>query len=395
MKILHVIIDSNIYYDDRSFNKINFKDFIVLCQINAIQLHIPEMIYLECITKNESEIAKDIKESHKLLSKIEWKGLTTESNEQIKKIIEQIKLVENEIKNSISTNWSEFIKKTNAKVHKIKSNHGLQAIKDYFSGRPPYSNIKNRNDIPDSYIYQAILDILSNEKEIHFISNDGNLAAKLAELKNIYVYKSLDEFLKNVEIQSTLKEYKIIGDLDKYKAIKFLDLVKADSKILNDFITDKFDTLYGIEFQDVNIPDDNNTATIQTIEDIYEIKFNFNEYKIYDKDFLLIPFTVKANACVDYYIFKSDYYIIYDREIHTSDWNDHYYLAEESIPLIIESSILIDINEFENLGNLHNSDIEFGEIEHVIVDFQKFTEYQNNIRMHDKYAKKNKKRYNI
>jgi hypothetical protein len=48
-------------------------------------------------------------------------------------------------------------------------------MEDYFGGAGPFTSTKNRNDIPDSFIWQAVCDLADNKERVHFIANDGEL----------------------------------------------------------------------------------------------------------------------------------------------------------------------------------------------------------------------------
>lgn len=93
-------------------------------------------------------------------------------------------------------------------VHKIETNDAQNAFDCYFSGSEPFKKLKNRDDLPDAFIWQVLsrLNIKFNEK-LYFISKDKNFQDKVkVNLKNFIVVETLDELFERIEIIECIEQ---------------------------------------------------------------------------------------------------------------------------------------------------------------------------------------------
>ena len=149
-------------------------------------------------------------------------------------------------------------------------------------------------------------------------------------------------------------------------------LIKAEIHI---FLIDR--TIDSLE-----IPDDNNEATITGVGEPYDIELETEATENNGRDSLfLIRFNLTVECELSYYIFKADYYTIDDEKIDKvsiSDWNEHYFRAEESYPLNVEGLIsvkcdsrLLELSLISNehlLAFLEKTDISINEITQIEIN---------------------------
>lgn len=115
-------------------------------------------------------------------------------------------------------------------------------------------------------------------------------------------------------------------------------------------------SLLGKKVESYEIPDDNNEATVEAIEEIQTIDLNVSGIEYVNDEKLLIPFELQVECLLQYLVFKADYYILDDdRNISIDDWDDHYFMAEESYPIEVEGIVAIIPNledlEFSGLSD--------------------------------------------
>ena len=149
-------------------------------------------------------------------------------------------------------------------------------------------------------------------------------------------------------------------------------LIKAE---IHTFLIDR--TIDSLE-----IPDDNNEATITGVGEPYDIELETESTENNGRDSLfLIRFNLTVECELSYYIFKADYYTIDDEKIDKvsiSDWNEHYFRAEESYPLNVEGLIsvkcdsrLLELSFISNehlLAFLEKTDISINEITQIEIN---------------------------
>ena len=86
-------------------------------------------------------------------------------------------------------------------IHPIDSVIGRAVMESYFTGGPPFKGIKNRNDIPDSFIWQAILDIKRSVGELTVLVADTRLNKAFEDEGGMHVYQSIDLFVASPAFQ--------------------------------------------------------------------------------------------------------------------------------------------------------------------------------------------------
>ncbi|MBD2205549.1 hypothetical protein H6G33_24720 [Calothrix sp. FACHB-1219] len=122
--------------------------------------------------------------------------------------------------------------------------------------------------------------------------------------------------------------------------------------------------LHGRTVTSFLIPNDNNEGTIDEVEQIEEINFNFNNVENYGSYFV-IPFNLIVQCKLTYFIYKADYYAMGDEEdsisILDDDWNDHHFWAGQDYSLMVEGFVSVHPTS-ENITSQDISDDEAYEI---------------------------------
>jgi len=80
-----------------------------------------------------------------------------------------------------------FAKEYRIEVIPIGSDHGERAWRRYFKAEPPFNAAvrdreKRRKDIPDSWIYEAALDLVTEDRDVAALCHDENLSQALESL---------------------------------------------------------------------------------------------------------------------------------------------------------------------------------------------------------------------
>jgi hypothetical protein len=181
----HVVVDTSIYRSDPKRSKAAFRALARLARARKIQIHVPYYIKKEFLTQQYSQLTGAIegiqghanailrKTGHR---KFEKYAKTTERDAStlIKKAITWA-----------DEEFNEWLKECHAIEHRVKPEHGLRVTDDYFSGAPPFTSAKHRNDIPDSFIWQTILDLERKHTPLYVIANDGALCQSASKRPHI------------------------------------------------------------------------------------------------------------------------------------------------------------------------------------------------------------------
>jgi len=87
----------------------------------------------------------------------------------------------------------------------VQLDHGQRVTNDYFSGAPPFTNAKQRSDIPDSFIWQTIVDLTENGAKVYIIVADVRSTNRQAKTLAWRRSKPLEDFVQTRSVNKHLK----------------------------------------------------------------------------------------------------------------------------------------------------------------------------------------------
>jgi PIN domain len=339
--MLHVVIDTSIYRDDPKGKKGAFRALDRLARGKKIQLHVPYYVKQEFLTQQSSAVVEAINAitagTHSILRRTEHKKL----EKFVEGIDKQAKEILKDVARFASEEFSEWLGKSHAVEHPVKPEHGQRVTDSYFSGAPPFTNIKQRNDIPDSFIWQSILDLSQKHPKVYVIVVDGAFYESVSKNKRMVAFKTLDDFVQSTESQKALKELSSIAAANVERAETILP---AHQSHLDDMLEIEIvAALEGKTVEDGRIPDDNNEGTILWVNTPGEFSFDFEKIEYYGENELGIPFNGSIECTLNYAIYKGDYFSLPEekvKKISMSERNDHYVDADEEYTLEVEGNPL-------------------------------------------------------
>jgi rRNA-processing protein FCF1 len=331
-EMLHVIIDTSIYRQDPKRGKAAFRAVTRLCEGRKITLYVPEYVKGEFVSQQKAEVEKEIQSiitAVKSITRRSQDKRLVDFSEGVGKAAEKILPKAAILTTEEFTRWA---KKCNAVTGKLRPEHAARVMKDYFDGAPPFSSVKHRNDIPDSFIWQAVRDVASKRKKVFFIANDGELFKAANSLSNVTAYKTLDEFVESPEFQKAIEE--LTTEAMSRNVSRAIRLFPKNMTSLQSMVeSDVVDALANRTLRDSRIPDDNGEATITLVGIPEDLTFDFDNADFYGGSEIGIPFSTTIECQLNYAIYKADYYLLdpdkMDR-ISITELNDHYYDADET-----------------------------------------------------------------
>jgi len=355
---MNITIDTSILRRDR---KLESSDILLLgkmCKLGLLKVHIPWVIFRETTTQNYIESKAILDKIVKELNTLDKKGISVSDLFKFKKIAKQIEAID--IESSTLKHWNEFIEESKIVLHKIDEKHGELVMTSYFLGQQPFPEPKSRKDIPDAFIYQALQTISDKFGQIYFICDDNNLRTSCDKLSNVIGIKGFSDLFDLPEFKKINDSYKLVEHYaeellvieDSIEEIK----KKANEDIWNEILND-------IIISSPNIPDDNNEGRLVGIDKVSDIEIDKTKIQYID-NYFYIPINAKGVFTIEYFIFKSDYYIIDDNRninITDNDWNDHYFLVEEKFDVKFSFKYKLGKDKVDFL-ELEAEDINFEEV---------------------------------
>ena len=361
--MIDLVIDTNIY---RKNPKLDNSDFLVvkkLSDANYLKVKVPYIVQREFQTQQREQCKKDLDKSLSGINALLRRPFSTEKFEEIKAIKQ---IVEETYDNTLEESESYFnnwLHAVGGDVIPLCAEQALNAMEAYFKGESPLTNLKNREDIPDSFIVQAINKISNESQEIVVIAEDVKVKHSFTGNDKIECYSQLNDFIKTPSVQDKLKDIDLIVDLPAiFEAINEYEENEAElqsgiSWAIGDYIV-------GSIITDGTIPDDNNEATISSFGDVESIELELDNLLYYGSGIVGIPFQLEINVDAYYYIFKADYYGM-EYPPSVSEHNDHYYEAEDEFYVTVQGVAIItfdrdnlDFADFSNSLDLASLKID-------------------------------------
>jgi hypothetical protein len=356
---MNIALDSNILRRDRKLESYDILLLKKLSKLGLITIHIPWIVYKEETSHNFIETSELIAKMSRELENFDKKGLSFKESLALKKIAKQLDLVD--LKKSVEDHWNNFFNESKAILHPFDSSYGEIVMLSYFHGEKPFPVAKSRKDIPDAFIYQSLKTILKSHSPITLVSGDNNLRKACNLLEDVNAISSFSELYG-------LEEYKPIEK--KFKEIEhYVDELIVVEEGLSEIKREAIDRIHGDIFQDMvidseNIPDDMHQGTVEEVPEITTLNIDKSQIKFIDDNFY-IPISGTGRFTLQYFLFKSDYYLFESRNIRMidADWNKHYFNVVEDFSFEFEFKFKLKKEDVEIMRNMEVEDLQVSNVE--------------------------------
>lgn len=357
---MRIVIDSTEYKRDRGLNKENLSLIKDMGKENLISLHIPYFVYKECSSSSVIDLKSELNKIQVSLKSFVRKGMNDTDYETARKIAFEIKKLHDNSQKSNELLWEDFVDQSNAILYKFDPEESTNVVNAYFEGLPPFKSVKSRNDIPDAFIYQTI-EKLSQEGEVHLISGDENLRDKCNDLKTVNVHSTFQELYENESFKVNRAKYEVLKANQRVTDAKNILLDNLDQfEIAASEFIHRLDSL---SITDLQIPSDDNQATIEAI-DYSKTSVDTDNIQFIDDKFY-VHVEIKGNASISYAVYKPDYWILEPAPSIVEDLNRHYFLCEDSLDVIIKKTFSIDIDDLKEDEEL---EVEMDGFDEIIIN---------------------------
>jgi hypothetical protein len=346
-----LVLDSTAYRAN-SQNGVHFQGLTRLCNHGFIQLKIPFMVEQEAVSQKKHEASKLFASATTALRKLaESPSLISDQAEEVRTFEQSLgKLEESAASVRITETWEYWKEFTRAETLELTSAHAQAAILAYIEGAPPVHPAKNRNDLPDSFIYQQIRGLASHGP-VTVVSGDDGLRKAVEGVQDVTVFKTLLEFL---ESEPTQELFRKLNEKDhEHERSIMLEFLKSNAKGLLSVIEKEG----GDKIVGVNLPFDDpssnpNEHSISSYGQPTGIIIDFEELQYFGEGEYSLPFEFSSEVLIEFFIDKSEYWTMDEEEQPSvSDWNDYVYHAESEEEVRVHGILKISVppDVFEEL----------------------------------------------
>jgi hypothetical protein len=316
-------LDTNIYRHNPKRDNLNFKAIEKLANAGWLKLHIPYVVEREFQTQQREIYSKDLEKMKSGLSGLLKKPLSTDVLTELNHIKVQLDTESENILFDAENQFLEWAESIDANRYPLCLEQANKALEAYFQGLPPLKSPKIRDDIPDSFVVQAIKKLrVENNAHIHIVTDDNKIIDTFDNINIVTVYKDLSKLIESDIIQNELKELDLVDNKEEIR-LAIEDYENNYCEISAMLSKNIGEAILGSTITDKSIPDDNNEATINSYYEAEDMEFDFTNLAYYGNGQFGIPFSLKIMVGAYYYIFKGDYYCI-ENPPSVTDHNDHY-----------------------------------------------------------------------
>ncbi|MFA1574110.1 PIN domain-containing protein [Vibrio cyclitrophicus] len=198
--MMKILLDTNILHQE-GLQSSRFQVLQRLLKSNAICLVIPEMVLMEYKSKRQEQAENELKKLNSALDNLNRKSF-----------LDKDKIIVRQFTSIVSSSIKEadrfvdaWIEENQVVVPLIKDTSIDNIFKSYFSGTGAFRNKKQREDIPDAVILDAI-EKLAKEDELFVVAKDGALIDAIKDIDNVVLFKDLTEVIEIPQLKATLDE---------------------------------------------------------------------------------------------------------------------------------------------------------------------------------------------
>lgn len=339
--------------------KLVFYAIIKLAQSGKLRLHIPYLVKKEFVSQQIEIHEKQINAINSAVTALQ-RRIPKKLSKKLEKVRENFSKIQEEIITYPETEFTKWVKEIHGTVHLISENHGSQVIEDYFNGVLPFKTKKNREDIPDAFIWHVISDLAKKHETLFVVANDKKIRDACDEVKNIKTFESLDEFIKSDECRSALEEESAKDNIQRlFTHLPIILSVKQED--IQELIVEQ---LEDANISSPLIPNISHTAFIKDIEGLtQDIEIgDFKSTQYYGNGVIVTPFIAKAETTLEYDLAPIEFHSLSAKRqenLIITEREDTLYTIEESFPLSLSGRLSIKTNPQKILEfNLSEEDIK-------------------------------------
>ncbi|MEL6528838.1 MAG: PIN domain-containing protein [Pseudomonadota bacterium] len=354
-----VLLDTNVIRATKE-NSPPFQILVQLAKAKSVRVIIPEIVLEERRTQWREQFLKDVRDGKKALSALDGEHVISQvvSGEFSKatKVLDDL-----DIEGLSKERYERFISANGFEVRPMDLDDARTAWDWYFSGKPPFKEVKNRKDIPDAHILASAKSVAASAPETYFVVGDKAMFDAASQMDGLTAFDTIDELISSQSFSQLRKELETEKKWQKLKALVSDASIKEH---VAKHVEDYGDEL--LQWQDVydqEIPEDNHTATVRA--NGFPSLIDVGDVQDWGAGFLRCPVTFNIEALLQFMVFRGDAFDVPDWvSVSIGDIEKEQYFDAEgykNIDVSVDVSVRIDLDELSKSGDGEIFEVEFEE----------------------------------
>lgn len=338
--MIHLIIDSTEFNRNPTRQNPAFVSIRRFASDGQIKVHLSEVTRREFITKRKGTLRGKVESAKSRLDDLSRESLPDEVNDFISGVKSKMGDVSSRIEAHSEGKFDEWLDEVNADVLEVDESHGQKVMENYFNGGKPFSEVKERSDIPDAFIWQAVIDF-RDRREIdtfHFVSKDEGLRECVSEIDIAQTHKTLSGFVESDDFQD------LVPPIRRKNADQLVHQLKSEG-VWTTFDRERIRNEITYKFQGTELPREfgrsqQQPTTVVWVGDI--LSGNVEDAHYFSEGVFSAVISAVVEVELRYPLFESEYIQILeadDRSVSFDRMNDFNGVANEYIPMRIEMDI--------------------------------------------------------
>lgn len=300
--MIHVLLDTTAYRADPRREKAAFRVLTQLATTRHLKIHVPAFVEMEFTSQEVAYLDSAFGDADKALAALR-KRTPSESRDQLADAEKQLEAIKFRTYEEVRSALKGWAKACEAELHEVQPHHGALVVEAYFAGTAPFTKSKGRDDFPDAFIYQSVLDLAARYSPLLVVAEDVRFRQACAKVAGVEVFQSLNEFVEHSAIRKALGTLEHQARLEELKG-NFPFYTRETEHILNQLF------LNNLKYRTISDPhfrSDSQSAELEDVDEVDEVEIDPDEIEIVGTDTLMVPFRCRVGALALYSMDMTEY----------------------------------------------------------------------------------------
>jgi hypothetical protein len=329
----NVAIDSSVFRS-QAISSVYFSLLRQLVGEGQLAVFVSEMVARECASGRREKQFEALRMAKRGLKDVCRSDLSSKSSERYKSANEQIAALLDQSGKEAEDAFFALLKSFDAEVIPIAESHAKAAFDGYFAGAAPYNSVKNRNDIPDAFILEAVRECArerqAEQESLYFLVADGALQKAARSIDGVTVLPDFKAFFTSDELRPLVANAAI-----EEAWPRILPLLKSWKGEVHAALAKELEVL--LKGQDVVEHYEDAVdyrAWIVGIDDFPDLDANLDYATYLGEDIVEIDFTSWVSVTVNYHVFNRGH----------DDSNDDFVLESDSSHFALDGHFTLKLS---------------------------------------------------
>jgi hypothetical protein len=170
-----------------------------LARTGKVDLRIPWIVEREVVSGIEKHV-DELTGQEVFLKGVRALAEMSSKPEEVRSLCDAFEILRPQICKEAGDRFRHWLDTSQAEILPLSHEHTVAVFDAYFAGSPPFDKPKNREHLPDAFIYYAVLELASKGNEIWFLAGDALLREALRKVQNVRVYSTFHHLFQDLQV---------------------------------------------------------------------------------------------------------------------------------------------------------------------------------------------------